>query len=120
MLYHISKKTKRILYINQRVIIPFIDHTWQLDLMDVQKISDENDMYRYLLAAIDCFSKKARVIKMKNKTGKSTVEAFNEILNTSNRKPIKILVDNGQSFTIKILKNCAKAKIFNYIQHILS
>lgn len=33
----------------KRVIIPRIDHTWQQDLIDVQKISDENDMYRYLL-----------------------------------------------------------------------
>ena len=83
-------KPKRINFNRKRVIIPRIDHTWQLDLMDVQKISDENDMYRYLLAAFDCFSKKAWVIKMKNKTGQSTVEALNEILKTSNRKPIKI------------------------------
>jgi transposase InsO family protein len=101
-------KPKRKNFNRKRVIIPRIDHTWQLDLMDVQKISDENDMYRYLLAAIDCFSKKAWVIKMKNKTGQSTVEAFNEILKTSNRKPIKIQVDNGSEFYNKDFKELCK------------
>jgi hypothetical protein len=50
-------KPKRKNFNRKRVIIPRIDHTWQLDLMDVQKISDENDMYRYLLLLI-AFQKK--------------------------------------------------------------
>jgi len=102
-------------FIRKRVVIPFIDHTWQLDLMDVQKISDENDNFRFLLAVIDCFSKKAWVIKMKNKTGQATVEAFQQILDSTTRKPLKIQVDNGSEFYNKDFKRlCEKNNIKLY------
>ena len=43
----------------------------------------------------EIFSKYAWVIPLKNKKGKSIVNAFQIILKESNRKPIKIWVDKG-------------------------
>ena len=45
---------------------------------------------KYLLCFIDLFSRYAWVISLKNKKGESIVEGFKNILDDSNRQPIKI------------------------------
>lgn len=73
-----------------------IDNTWQADLIDMQKLSKENDGYKYLLTVIDVFSKYAWVIPIKNKTNSNIIEAFSKIF--SQRKPNKIHTDKGTEF----------------------
>ena len=51
------------------------------------------------------FSKYACVIPLKDKKGISIVNAFQKILDRSERKPNKIWVDKGSEFTIILLKN---------------
>jgi hypothetical protein len=63
----------------RRVVVPQIDHTWQADLVDVSKYADENDGYKFLLTCIDVFSKYAWAVPLKNKSGKTVTEAFNNI-----------------------------------------
>ena len=53
---------------------------------------------KYLLCAIDLFSKCAWVVSLKDKKGVSIVDAFQKILKESNRKPNKIWVDKGSEF----------------------
>ena len=53
---------------------------------------------RFLLCIIDNFSKYARVVPSKDKKGASIVDAFQKILDDSNRKPNKIWVDKGSKF----------------------
>ena len=53
---------------------------------------------KYLLCAIDFYSKYAFVIPLKDKKGISIVNAFNKIIKQSNRKPNKIWVDQGGEF----------------------
>jgi hypothetical protein len=45
---------------------------WQMDLVDMQKYSSENDGVRYLLTIVDVFSKYAHVIPLKDKTSRQT------------------------------------------------
>ena len=47
---------------------------------------------------IDIFSKYAWVVPLKDKKGVSIVDAFQKILDDSNRKPNKIWVDKGSEF----------------------
>ena len=47
---------------------------------------------------IDIFSKYAWVVPLKDKKGVSIVDAFQKILDDSNRKPSKIWVDKGNEF----------------------
>ena len=61
-------------------------------------ISKFNKGYRFLLCAIDNFSKYVWVIPLKDKTGVCIVDAFQKILNASDRKPKKIWVDKGSKF----------------------
>ena len=68
------------------------------DLDDMQLISKFNKGFRFLLFVIDIFSKYSWVIPLKDKKGVSIVNAFQKILDESNRKPDKIRVDKGSEF----------------------
>ena len=68
------------------------------DLDDMQLISKFNKGFRYLLFVIDIFSKYAWVVPLKDKKGVGIVNAFQKILDESNRKRNKIRVDKGSEF----------------------
>ena len=76
----------------------FKDNIWGADLVDMQSLSKYNKRIKYLLCAIDLFSKYAWVVPIKDKKGVSIVDAFQKILKESNRKPNKIWVDKGSEF----------------------
>ena len=50
------------------------------------------------MCVIDIFSKYSWVVHLKDKKGVSIVNAFQKILDDSNRKPNKIWVDKGSEF----------------------
>ena len=81
-----------------KVFSQFKDNIWGVDLADMQSLSRKNKGIKYLLCAIDLFSKYAFVIPLKDKKGISIVNAFNKIIKQSNRKPNKIWVDQGGEF----------------------
>lgn len=75
-----------------------IADTIQADLIEMQKFKQKNRGYRYILIAIDVFSKMAYAEPLKDKTAKSTAEAMAKILNKIGQ-PIKNLhTDNGKEF----------------------
>ena len=67
-----------------------------MDLFDLQSISKNNDGYKYLLTCIDVLSKYACIVPLKNKTGKSIIDAFETIF--AERKPGKLQTDKGNAF----------------------
>ena len=75
----------------------FKDNIWG-DLADMQLISKYNKGIRYLLCAIDLFSKYAFVVPLEGKKGTTIANAFQSILENSKRKPNKIWVDQGSEF----------------------
>ena len=90
----------------RKVYSQFKDDVWGVDLADMQSLSRKNKGIKYLLCAIDLFSKYAFVIPLKYKKGISIVNAFNKIINQSNRKPNKIWVDQGSEFYNNVFKKC--------------
>ena len=64
----------------------------------MQSLSRKNKGIKYLLCAIDLYSKYAFVIPLKDKKGITIVNAFNKIIKQSDRKPNKIWVDQGGEF----------------------
>ena len=64
----------------------------------IQSLSKYNKGFKYLLCAIDLFSKYAWVNPIKDKKDVSIVDAFENVLKESNRKPHKIWVDKGSEF----------------------
>ena len=82
----------------RKVYSQFKDNIWGVDLADMQSLSRKNKGIKYLLCAIDLYSKYAFVIPLKDKKGISIVNAFNKIIKQSERKPNKIWVDQGGEF----------------------
>ena len=77
----------------RKVYSAFKENIWGADLADRQLISKYNKGIRYLLCAIDLFSKYAFVAPLKDKKGTTIASAFQKILNNSKRKVI--WVDQG-------------------------
>ena len=88
----------------RKVYSQFKDNIWGVDLADMQSLSRKNKGIKYLLCAIDLYSKYAFVIPLKDKKGISIVNAFNKIIKQSNRKPNKIWVDQGREFYNNVFK----------------
>ena len=88
----------------RKVYSQFKDNIWGVDLADMQSLSRKNKGIKYLLRAIDLYSKYAFVIPLKDKKGISIVNAFDKIMKQSNRKPNKIWVDQGGEFYNNIFK----------------
>ena len=72
----IIRKFKR-----RKVHSSFKDNIWGVDLTDMQLISKYNKGIRYLLCAIDLFSKYAFVDPLKDKKGTTITNTFQSILN---------------------------------------
>ena len=70
----------------------------------MESLSSLNKNVKYLLCAIDVFTKCARVKPLKDKKGKTVLNAFIQIVNESNRKPNKLWVDQGRKFYNKLLQ----------------
>ena len=60
----------------RKVYYSFKDNIWGVDLADMQLISKYCKGIRYLLCAIDLFSKCAFVVPLKNKKGTPIANAF--------------------------------------------
>ena len=61
---------------------------WELDLEDMSSLTSHNDGYKYLLNAIDAFSKYAYSVPIRSKAGETVVSAFRSILaRTIGRRP---------------------------------
>ena len=64
----------------------------------MQLISKFNKERRFFLCVNDIFSTYTWVVPLKDKNGVSIFNAFQKILDDSNRKPNKIWVDKGSKF----------------------
>ena len=73
----------------REVYSSFRDNIWGVDLADMQSLSKYNKGIKYLLCAIDLFSKYMWVIPLKNKKGISIVNAFKKTI-SKGIKPNKI------------------------------
>ena len=98
----IIRKFKR-----RKVYASFRDNIWGVVLADMQSSAKYNKGIKYLLCAIDIFSKYALVVPLKDKRAITIVNAFQKII-SKGRKPNKIWVDQGGQFYNKLFKRFLK------------
>ena len=79
---------------NRKKRSSFVDNTWSADLAHMQLISTFIKGFRFLLCVIDIHSKYA-----------FSKNAFQKILNESNRKPNKIWEDKDSEFYNRSMKS---------------
>ena len=92
----------------RKIYSGFRDNVCVADLADMQLISNFNKGFRFLLCVIDIFSKYAWVVPLKDKKGISIANAFQKILDKSERKPYKIGIDKGSEFCNNSFKKWLK------------
>ena len=91
----------------RKVYSSFRDNIWGVDLADMQLLSKYNKGIKYLLCAIDLFSKYASVVLIKDKKGISIVNAFQKMI-SEGQKPNKIWTDQGSEFYNNAFKDFLK------------
>lgn len=85
----------------------------QCDLVDVSKLSKYNNGVKYLLTAIDVFSKYAYVFPLKSKSADSVLKAFQKLFKET-KFVTNLQTDRGKEFTNNRLKNYFKRHNINH------
>jgi hypothetical protein len=84
-----------------------IYHQWQADLVDLGKLASYNKGFKYLLTCIDVLSRYAWIVPLKDKTGKTSKDAF-QVIFKSGRRPIRLQTDKGAEFTNRVFQKFLK------------
>lgn len=111
----VKRKFKRA-----KVITRGIDDIWACDLVDMSAYYRVNKGFRFLLTIIDCFSRYAWAIPLKNKQGATILAAFKELFKEG-RQPNNLWIDQGTEFLNKHFKTWLsehKIKVYHtYSEH---
>ena len=75
------------------------DQNWQMDLSDMSMYAGANKGYKYILLAVDIFTRKAYARPIKTKSNKAITEAFDLMLNSAT--PVQLTTDKGSEFISK-------------------
>lgn len=110
--YTLRKELRRS-FKRARVIVSDIDVEWDMDLMDISNLSNDNDGIKYLLVVIDIFSKYLWVQPLKSKTAKEVLDALKQIFN-GGRHGSKIRSDKGKEFNNNLMKSYLKSHKIYY------
>ena len=88
----------------------------QIDLVDMSDISLANENYKFLLVAIDVFSRLAFVVPIKNKTSSTIIENISEIFDVTG--PTMINSDNGSEWINRDFKKLLRESgiTINYVE----
>ena len=94
---------------NRRKTIAPFQTQLQCDLIDLPSLKPHNSNFRYILVAIDVFSKRACVRSLKSKDAKTVADAFQNILDEFGFLPVSVQSDQGREFCNVTFKNLLKS-----------
>lgn len=107
-------RNRRVRFKRNHYNITNIDDLWEMDLIDIQKLSRNNKGNKYIMAVIDCFSRFAWCVPIKNKTPSEIIRAFDIIFKRTTRRPVKIQSDKGREFDNKCVKKYLTEKSIGF------
>jgi len=100
-----------------KVIVEGLDDQWDMDLMDMTSIAKYNQDYKFVLLAIDIFSRYVWVEALKTKQAKDVLDGL-KIIFEKGRIPFKIRTDKGGEFTNGLMKTFLKDKgVVHFVTH---
>ena len=73
------KKIKKF----RRVLSYERNNIWSCDLIEMIPFSNENDGFKYILCVVDCYTRFAFCVPLKNKNANSIVNAFEYIIDNT-------------------------------------
>ena len=87
-------------------------YQFQIDLVDISQLYKWNDGVKYIFACIDTFTRKVWVKPCKDKSAKTVLQAFREIISDVGKLPYCVLSDRGKEMDNKfVIAFCKKNKI---------
>ena len=109
--YTLHKPARRN-FEREKVFVKDINEQFQADLVDMQAFSSQNNGFKYILTVIDCFSKYAFAIPIKNKTGIEVKRGLEKVF--KERIPFKFQTDRGKEFMNPTVQNYLKYLDIHY------
>lgn len=82
----------------------------QIDLIDIQQFARWNNGVKYLLAAIDTFTRRAWLKPCKDKSAEIVLQAFREIIEECGKPPLTLVADKGTEVKNNYSSNFAGRK----------
>ena len=89
---------------NRKIRSSSTDNIWGAGLVNMELISKFDKGFRFLLYVINVFGKHVWVIRFKDEKRATITNAFQKILDKSNRKPDKMWVDEDSEFYNRSVK----------------
>ena len=84
----------------------------QIDLVDIQKLANQNDGYHYLLTGIDTFTRFGFCEPLKNKKSNTVLNGFKRMMRTAVKYPNSVVSDSGSEFiNTKFIEFCRNNSI---------
>ena len=103
-------KPIRYKFRRRKTISPWPHRFYQVDLLDTSRYSPSNKGVKFILTAIDVFSKFAWAVPIKNKTGVAVTAALTKVLSKKKYRDLAIQSDKGKEFTNKQVQQFLKSK----------
>ena len=91
-----------------KVVVEGTDSQWDIDLMEIGSLAKKNDGFKFILIAIDVFSKYLFARALRSKKAAEVKEALENILQEEKRKPKICRFDNGKEFSNRIVEGLLK------------
>ena len=96
----------------------FKGNIWGAYLAEMGSLSSKNRGVKYLLCAIDVFTKYSWVKPLQDKKPKTVLHGFTEIVNESKYKPHKLWVGQGRKFHNNLMQEWLDDNdILTYLTH---
>ena len=89
-------RSRRLRFPRLRVVVDNINEIWSVDLAYLEKLAKSNRGVKYLLAAVDFFSRYLRVEPLKTIYATETAQVFKKMI--KHKQPEKVWVDDGTEF----------------------
>ena len=113
--YSLHKPVRKKGIGGNKTIASSVDSQWQADLADMSNVSKHNDGHRFLLTVVDVLSRHGWAVPVKNKYGKTVVDALEGIFLSSGRSPKHYLhTDQGREFFNKEMKTLSEKYKFRH------
>lgn len=104
---HTLHRRHLLRYPTRKVICQGINYQWMADLIILSDKHARLNKHRYILAVIDCFSRKLFCKELKKKTGKEVLLKFTSFIKKQG-KPQSLYTDAGKEFVNKQFQDYLK------------
>ena len=113
-LTHVIHKQPVTKFPREKIIMPYMDHQWDSDLIAINNLRKYNSNYSYIIVFIDLFSRFAWATPLKQKTGGEVKQAIEKVF-ASGRKCEVLRSDAGKEYCNRIVEKFLKEENVHHI-----